>query len=91
MEYDEIIVNFQPLKAPDFDPMNINARGLERLRNVFAIEAGRLETFQQESASFRPSGLHHMKQEERLRRPCHMDELPFQRVPAPEVLPSLAK
>jgi len=31
MEYDEIIAGFQALKAPDFDPMNINARGLERL------------------------------------------------------------
>jgi len=34
MEYDEIIAGFQSLKAPDFDPMNINARGLERLKEL---------------------------------------------------------
>jgi hypothetical protein len=34
MEYAEIIAGFQALKAPDFDPMNINARGLERLREL---------------------------------------------------------
>jgi hypothetical protein len=31
MEYDEIIAGLQALKASDFDPMNLSARGLERL------------------------------------------------------------
>ena len=31
MEYEEIIAGFQALQAPDFDPMNVDARGSERL------------------------------------------------------------
>jgi hypothetical protein len=34
MEYDDVIAGLQALKPPDFDPMNINARGLERLREL---------------------------------------------------------
>src|SRR5215469_521162 len=34
MEYDEIITGLQALQAPDFDPMNVDARGLERLREL---------------------------------------------------------